>query len=116
MYRLKTTQTQNLSKSPEEILWYAVIAQAIRDAKYDGFRKEYLDCKQSAIIWLSRNSKDFKLVCHYAGFDSEFAYKKINNAFQKNEFTITEKQDKIINKIIQYKPQKKYKKRFKLKF
>lgn len=109
-------QNLNENKTAEQILWFAVIAQAIRDAKYDGFRKEYLDCKQSAITWLSRNSKDFKLVCHYAGFDSDFAYNKFDIAFKKKEFTITEKQDKIINKIIKYKPQKKYKPRFKLKF
>ena len=58
MLRLKTLpieQSTSLEKSPEHILWTAVIAQAVRDATYEGIRKGYVECKHKAIAWLSKN-------------------------------------------------------------
>ena len=51
---------ENQERSPELSLWQAVIAQAITDAKYDGLRKNYHECKRLAISWISNSSKDFK--------------------------------------------------------
>ena len=103
-------------RSPEFSLWQAVIAQAITDAKYDGLRKHYLDCKRLAIAWFSHCSKDFKEVCQYADIDPDYAYKKTQTAIQQGPFQFTSQQ----NKILQYRrtpAQIKYEKRgFKLKF
>ena len=63
----------NQERSPEFSLWKAVIAQAITDAKYNGLRKNYLECKRLAIIWFSSFSKDFKAVCQYADIDPDYA-------------------------------------------
>ena len=80
MLRLKTLpieQSTSLEKSPEHILWTAVIAQAIRDATYEGIRKGYVDCKHKALTWLSNKSKDFKTVFRMADIDPDYAFPKI---------------------------------------
>ena len=103
-------------RSPEFVLWQAVIAQAITDAKYDGLRKHYLDCKRLAISWFSNCSKDFKEVCQYADIDPIYAYKKTQIAMQKGPFQFTSKQS-IILEDRRTPAQIKYeKKNFKLKF
>ena len=62
---------ESQERSPEFVLWQAVIAQAITDAKYNGLRKPYLECKRLAIAWFSSYSKDFKEVCQYANIDPD---------------------------------------------
>ena len=76
---------ESLERSPEFVLWQAVIAQAITDAKYNGLRKPYLECKRLAISWFSNCSKDFKEVCQYADINSDYAYKKTQTAIQQEE-------------------------------
>ena len=83
-------------RSPEFSLWQAVIAQAITDAKYDGLRKHYLDCKRLAITWFSNCSKDFKAVYQYADIDPDYAYRKTQTAIQKGPFQFTPQQSKIL--------------------
>jgi hypothetical protein len=107
---------ENQERSPELILWQAVIAQAITDAKYNGLRKNYLECKRVAVAWCSNFSRDFKTICQYADIDPDYAYKKIRTAMQQNLFQFTSQQSKILNDRrtpaqIQYQ-----KKGFKLKF
>ena len=103
-------------RSPEFSLWQAVIAQAITDAKYDGLRKHYLDCKRLAIAWFSNYSKDFKEVCQYADIDPDYAYKKTQTAMHQGPFQFTSQQDKIL-KDRRTSAQIKYEKKgFKLKF
>ena len=103
-------------RSPEFSLWQAVIAQAITDAKYDGLRKHYLDCKRLAIAWFSNCSKDFKAVCQYADIDPDYAYKKTQIVMQQGPFQFTPNQSKIL-KDRRTSAQVKYEKKgFKLKF
>ena len=103
-------------RSPEFSLWQAVIAQAITDAKYDGLRKHYLECKRLAIAWFSNCSKDFKEVCQYADIDPIYAYKKPQIAMQKGPFQFTSKQSKILEDRRTPAQIKYEKKNFKLKF
>ena len=103
-------------RSPEFSLWQAVIAQAITDAKYDGLRKHYLECKRLAIAWFSNCSKDFKEVCQYADIDPDFAYKKTQMAMKKGPFQFTSQQDKILQDRRTPAQIKYEKKNFKLKF
>ena len=103
-------------RSPEFSLWQAVIAQAITDAKYDGLRKNYLECKRLAIAWFSNCSKDFKAVCQYADIDPDYAYKKTQTAMQQDPFQFTPKQSKILQDRRTPAQIKYEKKRFKLKF
>ena len=103
-------------RSPEFSLWQAVIAQAITDAKYDGLRKSYLDCKRLAIAWFSNYSKDFKAVCQYADIDHDYAFKKTQIAMQQSPFKYTPQQSKILEDRRTPAQIKYEKKRFKLKF
>ena len=103
-------------RSPEFCLWQAVIAQAITDAKYDGLRKHYLDCKRLAIAWFSNYSKDFKEVCQYADIDPEYAYKKTQIVMQQDSFKFTAEQNKILQDRKTLAQIKYEKKNFKLKF
>ena len=107
---------ESQERSPEFTLWQAVIAQAITDAKYDGLRKHYLDCKRFAIAWFSNYSKDFKEVCQYADIDPEYAYKKTQTAIQKGPFQFTPQQSKILEDRRTPAQIKYEKKGFKLKF
>ena len=107
---------ENQERSPELILWQAVIAQAITDAKYDGLRKNYLECKRLAIAWLSKCSKDFKEVCQYADINPEYAYKKIQTAMQQGLLKFTSQQSKILQDRRTPAQVKYEKKGFKLKF
>ena len=107
---------ENQERIPEFVLWQAVIAQAITDAKYDGLRKNYLECKRLAIAWFSNCSKDFKAVCQYADIDPDYAYKKTQTAIQKGPFQFTPQQSKILQDRRTPAQVKYEKKGFKLKF
>lgn len=54
-------------KTPEQLLWIAVIAQAVRDAF------SHTAEKQLAIAWLTTGSEDFACVCEMAGIDPKKA-------------------------------------------
>ena len=87
MLRLKTLPTEqstSLEKSPEHILWTAVIAQAIRDATYEGIRKGYVECKHKAIAWLSNKTKDFKIVYRMANIDPDMLFLKFRLHYRVN--------------------------------
>ena len=107
---------ENQERSPEFSLWQAVIAQAITDAKYNGLRKNYLECKRLAIAWFSNCSKDFKAVCKYADIDPDYAFKKTQTAIQKGPFQFTLQQSKILQDRRTPAQIKYEKKGFKLKF
>jgi len=114
--RLQTTLIPQDQVSSETRLWYAVLAQAITDASYLGVRKAYVDCKKKAIEWLQSNSKDFKMVCHYAELDSDYVKRKFDIAFTTNKFNITDIQQKIMDDRRTPAQIKYEKKGFKLKF
>ena len=60
-------------KEPEQNLWIAVIAKALDDALYQNDLRE----AQIAIVWVQGCSKNFKYVCHLAGYDWQYVYQKI---------------------------------------
>ena len=107
---------ENQERIPEFVLWQAVIAQAITDAKYDGLRKNYLECKRLAIAWFSNCSTDFKNVCHYADINPNYAYQKFQKAVQQDKFQFTLQQSKILQDRRTSAQIKYEKKGFKLKF
>ena len=112
----KTLRTQNQELNPEVCLWKGVFTQALSDATYDGLRLDYLHWKRRAIVWLTSYSKDFQTVMMFAEYEPIYIFNKLAKANKEEYFKITEEQDKILNKIIEYKPKVKYKPRFKLKF
>ena len=60
-------------KEPEQNLWIAVIAKALDDALYQNDLRE----AQIAIVWVQGCSKNFKYVCHLAGYDWQYVYQKV---------------------------------------
>ena len=101
---------------PELVMWRAVIAQALTDARYKGVGKAHLECKDLAIAWFSNCSKDFQLVCHFAEIGADYIYKKFQIALQKGLFTITPEQNKILINKKTSSQMKRDKRKFKLKF
>jgi len=91
-------------KSPELILFRAIINQAIHDAMYDGLNKYYIIDKRSAIEWLIGNSIDFRTICNYADIDSQIACRKFTAAMKLDLYTLKESQHRVLNK-----PRKQYK-------
>ena len=68
-------------KEPEQNLWIAVIAKALDDALYQNDLRE----AQIAIVWLQGCSKNFKYVCHLAGYDWQYVYQKIIKKVNKRD-------------------------------
>ena len=111
MNQLKTVpSSQTEQKLPEEKLWYAVIVQAFSDAAYAGNRRDPLYAKREAIEWMTTQGKDFKLVFHFAGYEYEYAVRKIRKLLTMVKYQITEIQTAILtNKKPQSKPSERYK-------
>ena len=111
MNQLKTVpSSQTEQKLPEEKLWYAVIVQAFTDAAYAGNRKDPLYAKREAIEWMTTQGKDFKLVFHYAGYEYEYAVRKVRKLLTMVKYQITEIQMAMLtNKKPQSKPSERYK-------
>ena len=85
-----------MSKTPELKLFRAIITQAIEDAMYDGLYKYKIIDKREAIAWLTSNSNDFKMICHYADINSEYATMKFAKAMKLDIYTLTDMQHKVI--------------------
>jgi hypothetical protein len=68
----------------EQGIWRAVIVQALMDASSNSAKKENLQAKQEALVWLRGNSVDFASVCYYAGFEPEFVKQMAKQALQRN--------------------------------
>ena len=111
MNQLKTVpSSQTEQKLPEEKLWYAVIVQAFTDAAYSGNRRDPLYAKREAIEWMTTQGKDFKLVFHFAGYEYEYAVRKVRKLLTMVEYQITKIQAAILaNKKPQSKPSERYK-------
>ena len=100
-------------KSPELKLFRAIITQAIEDAMYDGLYKYKIIDKREAIAWLTGNSNDFKMICHYADLNPEDASLKFAKAMKLDIYNITDMQ----NKVIQNKSERPHKeKNYRLTF
>jgi hypothetical protein len=85
-------------KSPEKKLFRAIITQAIEDAMYDGLNKYEIIAKREAIHWLTSTSYDFKLICHYADIDYEYASMKFAKAMKLDMYQLKDKQINVIQK------------------
>ena len=111
MNQLKTVpSSQTEQKLPEEKLGYAVIVQAFTDAAYAGNRRDPLYAKREAIEWMTTQGKDFKLVFHFAGYEYEYAVRKVRKLLTMVEYQITKIQAAILaNKKPQSKPSERYK-------
>ena len=83
-------------KSPELKLFRAIITQAIEDAMYDGLYKYKIIDKREAIAWLTGNSNDFKMICHYADLNSEYESMNFAKAMKLDIYNITDMQNKVI--------------------
>ena len=68
-------------KEPEQNLWIAVIAKALDDAMYQNDLRE----AQIAIVWVQGCSKNFKYVCHLAGYDWQYVYQKVIKKVNKRD-------------------------------
>ena len=73
-------------KEPEQNLWIAVIAKALDDALYQNDLRE----AQIGIAWVQGRSKNFKFVCHLAGYDWRYVYKKVIDKVDKRDKDIKE--------------------------
>ena len=62
-----------IRKEPEQNLWISVVAKALDDALYQTDLRE----AQIAIVWVQGCSKNFKYVCHLAGYDWQYVYQKV---------------------------------------
>ena len=102
-----------MTKSPELKLFRAIITQAIEDAMYDGLYKYKIIDKREAIAWLTGNSNDFRMICHFADINHEYASLKFTKAMKLDIYTLTDMQ----NKVMQNQPQRPHKeKNYRLTF
>ena len=85
-----------MTKSPELKLFRSIITQAIEDAMYNGLDKYKIIDKREAISWLVSHSNDFKMICHYADIDSQYASIKFAKAMKLDIYTLTDMQHKVI--------------------
>ena len=100
-------------KSPELRLFRAIITQAIEDAMYEGLHKYKIIDKREAVAWLTSNSNDFKMICHFADINSEYASMKFAKAMKLDIYNLTDMQ----NKVIQNQPLRPHKeKNYRLTF
>ena len=100
-------------KSPELRLFRSIITQAIEDAMYEGLHKYKIIDKREAVAWLTGNSNDFKMICHFADINSEYASMKFAKAMKLDIYTLTDMQ----NKVIQNQPLRPHKeKNYRLTF
>ena len=83
-------------KSPELRLFRSIITQAIEDAMYEGLHKYKIIDKREAVAWLTSNSNDFKMICHFADINSEYASMKFAKAMKLDIYTLTDMQNKVI--------------------
>ena len=83
-------------KSPELRLFRSIITQAIEDAMYDGLYKYKIIDKREAVAWLTSNSNDFKMICHFADINSDYASMKFAKAMKLDIYTLTDMQNKVI--------------------
>ena len=96
-----------MTQAPELKLFRAVLTQAIQDAMYNGLDKYSIIQKREAISWLTSNSLDFKIICHYADISSEYALNKFTKAMKLDIYKLTDTQDRVI----QNRPKRPHKER-----
>ena len=77
-------------------MFRAVITQAIEDAMYEGQDRYKIMDKREAIAWLTSHNNDFKIICHYADINSEYASTKFAKAMKLDIYSLTDMQNKVI--------------------
>jgi len=78
----KFEQTEsNLPATPEQQLWISVVSKAAHDAIHCSDWRE----ARLAMSWFKKNSKDFKEVCEYAGYNPEYVYSHMKKPIEKRE-------------------------------
>ena len=75
----KTEST--LPKTPEQELWVSVLSKAAHDAIYSSDWRE----ARYAITWFKDKKSDFKKVCTFAGFNSDYVHWKMTDPIAKRE-------------------------------
>lgn len=100
-----------MTRTPEQKMFLSVIIQAITDASYKGSDIYTLHHKNAAIVWLTGNSQDFRIVCKLAGLDADYIYKKMIKAIKYDIAEIKTKH------YIKKKPDREYRPgRYRLRF
>lgn len=64
----------------ERAMWVAVITQAMMDALSRSNKIEEKYHQHEAQRWLTGGSKDFRTVCHLAGFDPDYIRTRVKRA------------------------------------
>lgn len=67
----------------ERGVWRAVILQALIDAACLSHKKESIQSREEALIWLRGTSQDFYTVCHYAGFEPEYVRRMVRGCLER---------------------------------
>tara|TARA_R100001082_G_scaffold49958_1_gene27044 strand:+ start:1960 stop:2310 length:351 start_codon:yes stop_codon:yes gene_type:complete len=116
MRLLKTVpSSQSEHDLPESKLWFAVIVQALTDAAYAGNRREPLYNKREAIQWMKNEGNDFKMVFHYAGYEFDYATRKVRKLLSSIEYQLNKTQLAILTKK-KFTPRVRTDIRYKLSF
>lgn len=68
----------------EQSLWRAVIVQMLTDALSNSRKPDNIRYRKEARHWLTSYSRDFRLVCEYAGFDPKWMQEVISRFLQDN--------------------------------
>lgn len=63
---------------PEQSLWRAVLLQMITDAISNSAKPDQKRFRRDARHWLTRHSRDFRLVCEFAGYQPDWLQQEIN--------------------------------------
>ena len=64
--------------TPEQKLWKAVLSQGVYEAcskRYNALPLTYGEMR-SALEWIDLSNRDFCLVCHLAGYDPRYIFRK----------------------------------------
>ena len=81
-YQQKFEKTEsNQPRTPEQELWISVLSKAAHDAIYTS---DWLEARR-AIAWFKSNSRDFREVCSFAGFNPEYVASKMTTPILNRE-------------------------------
>lgn len=69
----------------EQALWRAVITQMLTDAFSNSHKAEAQQHKREAMVWLRGNSRDFRTVCDYAGFDPDYIRQHVRHLMKRQQ-------------------------------
>ena len=82
LFQQKHATEKEDTTSPEHYLWPSVLSKAAHDAIYSSDWRE----ARAAIEWFkSPNRSDFKKVCTFAGFNSDYVHWKMTDPIAKRE-------------------------------